>query len=230
MKASSIDTGSTSGVSFDIRPRTSRPTRAYFSMSGRTTVACGQRRRASNIGIAERHAERARHVAGGEHDAALAAADDDRLVGERRVVPLLDGGVERVAVHVRDGERVDLRMAQQARASRTPRSGAARSGASWRQSRQKPGIVLAGYRRRGGAFMARRAPNGRRRAPRLPALPRRGRSPARRRKRCSNGSSPVRWSSTPTRNCGSRAAARIEFGTDSGYAPESARAAPGRQR
>ena len=34
--------------------RTSRPTRAYFSMSGRTTLACGQSRRASNIGIADR--------------------------------------------------------------------------------------------------------------------------------------------------------------------------------
>jgi len=33
--------------------RTSRPTRAYFSMSGRTTLACGHNRRASNIGIAD---------------------------------------------------------------------------------------------------------------------------------------------------------------------------------
>ena len=54
MNASSIDTGSTSGVSSSIRARTSRPTRAYFSMSGGTTLACGHSRRASNIGIADR--------------------------------------------------------------------------------------------------------------------------------------------------------------------------------
>ena len=53
MNASSIDTGSTSGVSFNIKARTSRPTRAYLSISGGTTVACGQSRRASNIGIAD---------------------------------------------------------------------------------------------------------------------------------------------------------------------------------
>ncbi len=54
MNASSIDTGSTSGVSLNMSSRTCRPTRAYFSMSGRTTEACGQSRRASNMGIAER--------------------------------------------------------------------------------------------------------------------------------------------------------------------------------
>ena len=53
MNASSIDTGSTRGVSLNMRARTSRPTRAYFSMSGRTTVACGHSRRASNMGIAD---------------------------------------------------------------------------------------------------------------------------------------------------------------------------------
>jgi hypothetical protein len=54
MKASSIDTGSTSGVSARMCARTARPTSAYFSMRGRTTEACGHSRRASNIGIAER--------------------------------------------------------------------------------------------------------------------------------------------------------------------------------
>ena len=53
-KASSIDNGSTMGVSASIICRTSRPTRAYFSMFGRTTRACGQSRSASNIGMAER--------------------------------------------------------------------------------------------------------------------------------------------------------------------------------
>jgi hypothetical protein len=52
--ASSIDSGSTSGVSLSIMRRTSRPTREYFSISGRTTLACGHRRSASYIGIADR--------------------------------------------------------------------------------------------------------------------------------------------------------------------------------
>ena len=54
MNASSIDTGSTSGVRSRISARTWRPTPAYFAMSGRTTLACGHSRRASNIGMAER--------------------------------------------------------------------------------------------------------------------------------------------------------------------------------
>ena len=52
-----METGSTSGVSASIIARTSRPTRAYFSMSGRSTVASGQRWSASNIGMAERTPE-----------------------------------------------------------------------------------------------------------------------------------------------------------------------------
>ena len=54
MKASSIEIGSTCGVMSSISARTWRLTSAYFSMLGRTMVACGQRRLASNIGIAER--------------------------------------------------------------------------------------------------------------------------------------------------------------------------------
>ena len=53
-KASSIDSGSTSGVSACMAWRTSRPTRTYFAMSGRITTACGQSASALNIGIAER--------------------------------------------------------------------------------------------------------------------------------------------------------------------------------
>jgi len=49
-----IESGSTSGVSANISCRTSRPTREYLSMSGRTTRACGHNRSASNIGIADR--------------------------------------------------------------------------------------------------------------------------------------------------------------------------------
>ena len=61
------------------------------------------------------HAERARHVAGREHDAALASADDHRFVRERRIVALLDRGIEGVAVDMGDRKRVEFRMAQQAR-------------------------------------------------------------------------------------------------------------------
>ncbi len=52
--ASSIDSGSTSGVSACIARRTSRPTRTYFAMSGFTTTSSGQSACALNIGIAER--------------------------------------------------------------------------------------------------------------------------------------------------------------------------------
>src|SRR5260370_41244517 len=52
MNPSSIDTASTSRLSLNMSSRTSRPTRAYLSMFGRTTVACGHNRPASNIGIA----------------------------------------------------------------------------------------------------------------------------------------------------------------------------------
>ena len=76
--------------------------RGIFRHVGRITVACGQSRRASNIGIAERTPKVRAIVAGGRDHAALAAADDQRLVGERRIVALLDGGVERVAIDMRD--------------------------------------------------------------------------------------------------------------------------------
>ena len=49
-----MDSGSTRGVRLDIIARTRRPTAAYLSMSGLTTTASGQARRASNIGMAER--------------------------------------------------------------------------------------------------------------------------------------------------------------------------------
>ena len=54
MNASSIDSGSTSGVRSSIIARTSRPTDAYFFMSGLTTAASGQAFSALNMGIAER--------------------------------------------------------------------------------------------------------------------------------------------------------------------------------
>ena len=53
-KASSIDSGSTSGVKARILARTARPTSTYLAMLGLITTASGQRRMASNIGMAER--------------------------------------------------------------------------------------------------------------------------------------------------------------------------------
>ncbi len=57
MNASSIETGSTSGVSSSIIRRTSRLAATYFWKSGRTTTASGQSFSAWNIGIAERTPE-----------------------------------------------------------------------------------------------------------------------------------------------------------------------------
>ncbi len=52
--ASSIDSGSTSGVTARNSSKTVVDTRLYFDMSGRTTTRCGQLRSAVDIGIAER--------------------------------------------------------------------------------------------------------------------------------------------------------------------------------
>jgi hypothetical protein len=60
------------------------------------------------------HAVEPRDVAAGEDDAALATADDYRLVGERRVVAFLDAGVKGVAIEMRDRERIELGVAEQA--------------------------------------------------------------------------------------------------------------------
>ena len=50
--ASSIDSGTTSGVSSFISARTARDALVYFSKSGRITTASGQAFNALNIGIA----------------------------------------------------------------------------------------------------------------------------------------------------------------------------------
>ena len=65
----------------------------------------------------------ARDIAARGDDTAPAAADDHRLGGERGVVALFDGGVERVAIDVRDRQRRQFVMANEARraAGRTAR-------------------------------------------------------------------------------------------------------------
>ena len=146
-------------------------------------------------------AEGAREIAGGGDHAAVAAADDHRLVGERRVVALLDRGIERVAIDMGDRKGVELADGERGAASRNPRNAAGRPAASARQSRQKPGVT------------ARRAPIG----VRSSALCARDdveadRSRLSAAKASSSASSPAMWSSTPARNSGSRAAARIRRG------------------
>ncbi len=53
-KASSIDSGSTSGVSARMRRRISSPASRYLAMFGLMTTASGQAASALNIGMAER--------------------------------------------------------------------------------------------------------------------------------------------------------------------------------
>ena len=60
------------------------------------------------------NAETPGDIAARHRDAAFAAADDDRLVGERGIVALLDRGVERIAIEVRDGQPLELVVDDQA--------------------------------------------------------------------------------------------------------------------
>ena len=124
MNASSIDTGSTSGVSSSISARTSRADRGIF-LHVRPDDG-GVRAQPPRLEHRHRraHAEGARDVAGGQHDAALAAADDHRLVGERGIVALLDGGVEGVAIDM--GDRRARRAPDGAAAAASRRPGSAR--------------------------------------------------------------------------------------------------------
>jgi hypothetical protein len=61
------------------------------------------------------HTEGPCDIARGQHDAAPAPADDHRFVRQRRVVAFFDGCIKGVAVDMRDGERVDLGVPQDAR-------------------------------------------------------------------------------------------------------------------
>ena len=63
------------------------------------------------------HALDAGDVAGGGYDTALAAADDDRLVGQFGAIALFHGGVEGVAVDMGERQAVEFVVARQARAA-----------------------------------------------------------------------------------------------------------------
>ena len=63
------------------------------------------------------HAVDAGDIAAGRDHPALAAADDHGLVGQRRIVALLDRRVKRVAIQMCDGELVQFRMRDDAMAA-----------------------------------------------------------------------------------------------------------------
>ena len=72
-----------------------------------------------------------RDVAGGRDDAAAPAADDHGLVAQVGIVAFLDGGVECIAIHMRDGEIEEFRMRDDPRAAA---GGAAAAGVEGRQA------------------------------------------------------------------------------------------------
>ncbi len=127
----------------------------------------------------------ARHVAAGGDHAALAAADDHRLVDQRGIVAFLDRGVEGVAVDMRDGERIELGDGARGAASRMAGSAPPCPARSARQSRQK----LTGFP----------APRARRRARCGPWPISAGSQPASAANAAASRSSETRYSSTPAR-------------------------------
>ena len=107
------------------------------------------------------HAIGARDVAGGRHHAALAAADDHRPVGQLRIVALLDGGVERVAVDMRQRQRGQRVVADQARGAAC----AAPPGLDIEVAEAIPAEARGPSSAGAGALTARRAPSAGRPAP-----------------------------------------------------------------
>ena len=152
----------------------------------------------------------ARDVAAGRDHAALAAADDQRLVGESWVVALLDRGVEGVAVDMGDRQRRRVRRGARGAASRRPGSAFAASAASVRQSRQNAVTESRAPRASPPSALLR---SGRCRP---------GRMPASAVKAAANCSSTRDRSSTPARNPVSPAASRISVRPDAGHGQETA--------
>jgi hypothetical protein len=105
IQASSSDSGWISGVSLSSLPMDA-PAGCFVLGEVRLD---DHGLRAQLQGLEHRHgragAAHAGDVAGGGHHAALAAADDHRLVAQGRVVALLHRGVEGVAVQVGDRQR-----------------------------------------------------------------------------------------------------------------------------
>ncbi len=147
-KASSIDSGSTSGVRSSMRLRTCAADLGVFRHvrpDHRRRAGSGAWPRTSAWPSARRRCARcSRQV---ETTPRLPPPTISGLSIERRVVALLDGGVEGVAVDMGDGERVELGVADQPRRAAGGQR-VAFSGASARQSRQKLTAPRAPSRRR----------------------------------------------------------------------------------
>jgi hypothetical protein len=94
------DLASDFDVFFHVRPND-------FGM--RTPSQCLEHRhgRSNTVGAGD--------VAGGCDDAPPAAADNHRFCREAGIVSFLHGGVERIAIDMRNRERLELRMASQTR-------------------------------------------------------------------------------------------------------------------
>ena len=102
------------------------PDRRVFLHVRRDDHRVGTRLEGLEHGHGRAHAAYPGDVAGGRDDAATTAADDDRAVGERRIVALLDRGVERIAVEMGDRERRQFGMVEEARAAAGPTGAGAR--------------------------------------------------------------------------------------------------------
>ena len=192
-------------------------------MSGGSTTALRTELQRTRHRHRRAHAESARDIAGGRDDAApSAAADDQRLVGERRVVALLDRGVEGVAIDMGDFEIV---------ADRRERAAASRIVGQRPAARRRSRIARGSRGRARRAFIGgsglpatrRRARRGARRSLRA-AVPgrRRRRAAAARRRRDSRARA--------ARKPGSAAAARRLCGPRPGERKETRRADPARRR
>ena len=205
--ASSIDSGSTSGVKRQHHlPHLAADARIFLHVRPHDARVRAQPQRLEHR-HGRAHAVGARDIAGRRRPRRAAAADDHRLGGKRRIVALFDGGVERVAVDMGDGELAEFVVAHKARRA----AGAAARAIARRRRRGSRGRRRS---RHVSAPMSRcRARCGR--ARRRPDRSRRSSANAIRRL-----SSPSICSSTPARKPGSRAAARIRAGFDTGHGEE----------
>ena len=119
-KASSIDSGSTCGVSSSMRLAHLAPGLGVLRHIGFDD----HRLRAQPPRLEHRHgradAESPRHIAGGRNHAALAAADNQGVIAQRRVVAFFNCGVECVTIDMGDSESFKLGVSHQPRRAAAP--------------------------------------------------------------------------------------------------------------
>jgi hypothetical protein len=115
MNASSMDTGSTTGVELAHQ-------RAHLATN--VCVLIHPRRNYRGVRTEPPRLEHGHggfdpecpgHIAGGEHHTAGASAHNNRFVLQRRIVALFNAGIKSIAVDVSDCQGLKLRVAQQAR-------------------------------------------------------------------------------------------------------------------